>query len=180
RHAPHFTLPLTWGGPAVVTIHDLIHVRFARFHRPGAGLYARVVAGAAVRRARIVIAVSEATRADVLELLGAPPERVRVVHEGVSRGIGRVTAEAEARFRHERSLPAGYVLYVGARKRHKNLELLLPAWASMHAGERPPLVLSGTPLESLARLAATCGSTRASTSQASSTARRSSRASTPA
>src|SRR4029079_9012794 len=47
-HEPHYTLPLGWSGPAVVTIHDLIHLRFAQFYPPGAALYARTVAGLAV------------------------------------------------------------------------------------------------------------------------------------
>jgi glycosyltransferase involved in cell wall biosynthesis len=142
-HSPHYTLPLAWRGPSVVTIHDLIHIRFARFHRPGAAAYARAVAGLAARRARVVIADSEATKRDVVELLRAPGEKVRVVPLGVSSAIHRVSGEAIARFRAERVLPEGYVLYVGARKRHKNLELLLRAWAAMHVAERPPLVLSG-------------------------------------
>ena len=157
-HAPHYTLPLAWRGPAVVTIHDLIHIRFARFHRPGAALYARTMAGLAAKRARVVIADSEATKRDVVELLRVRAEKVRVVPLGVSSAIHRVGAEATTRFREARSLPEGYVLYVGARKQHKNLELVLGAWAAMHAGERPPLVLSGpawTASEPLAALAAT-------------------------
>jgi glycosyltransferase involved in cell wall biosynthesis len=142
-HAPHYTLPLGWRGPCVVTIHDLIHIRFARFHRPGAELYARFMAGMAARRADVVITDSEATRRDVVELLGVPQAKLRTVALGVSRELHRADEAEVARFRAERILPAGYVLYVGARKRHKNLELLLRAWAAMHPAERPPLVLSG-------------------------------------
>jgi len=142
-HSPHYTLALGWSGPSVVTIHDLIHVRFPQFHPRGAALYARVVAGLAVRRARVVIADSEATRRDVIELLGAPEAKVRVVHLGVPRGILRHEAIPTERVREDLQLPQGYVLYVGARKRHKNLELLLRAWAAMKPSERPPLVLSG-------------------------------------
>ncbi|MFI5372722.1 MAG: hypothetical protein ACHQ52_14290, partial [Candidatus Eisenbacteria bacterium] len=50
-HAPHYTLPLGWSGPAVVTIHDLIHLQFPSHYPPGASLYARVLAGAAAHRA---------------------------------------------------------------------------------------------------------------------------------
>jgi len=159
-HAPHYTLPLGWGGPAVVTIHDLIHIRFARFHRPGAGAYARFMAGMAARRADLVIADSEATKRDVIELLQAPEEKLRVVALGVSPGVRRAPAADVARFRAERGLPADHVLYVGARKRHKNLELLLRAWAALPAGERPPLVFSGAawePDDALAALARQLG-----------------------
>jgi len=159
-HAPHYTLPLGWGGPSVVTIHDLIHVRFPRFHRPGVALYARVMARLAAKRARIVIADSEATKRDIVELLGTPEEKVRVVSLGVSSRIQRRPAEEVARFREERGLPEGYLLYVGARKRHKNLGLLLRAAATMPASQRAPLVLSGrewTGDDPLAVLAASLG-----------------------
>ena len=142
-HAPHYTLPLAWRGPSVVTIHDLIHIRFAHFHRPGTATYARFMAGMAARRADRVIADSLATRADLESLLGTDREAIEVISLGVSDGIQRVGADAVALFRAERLLPEHYVLYVGARKRHKNLELLLHAWATMQKAERPPLVLSG-------------------------------------
>src|SRR5262249_20893257 len=119
-HAPHYTLPLGWGGAAVVSIFDLIHIRFSRFPRPAAAIYARLVAGWAARRADAVIASSQVTRRDVLELLAPPPERVHVVPLGVSAAIRRAAGADVARFRAERGLPAEYVLYVGARKRHKN------------------------------------------------------------
>jgi glycosyltransferase involved in cell wall biosynthesis len=144
-HAPHYTLPLAWRGPAVVTIHDLIHVRYARFFPPGAGAYAKLVAGAAARRAGLVLADSEYTRNEVLELLGAPPARVRVIPLAVSPRLARRAPEEVEAFRRARGLPSGYVLYVGARKRHKNLELLLAALGTMKHGVRPPLVLAGPP-----------------------------------
>lgn len=143
-HEPHYTLPLGWGGPAVVTIHDLIHLRFARFFPRGAPLYTRAMAGLAVRRARLVITDSEDTRNDVVELLGARPADVRVIPLGVSTDLSRRTPDEVAACLEERSLPAGYLLYVGARKAHKNLPLLLEALARIRASERPALVLSGT------------------------------------
>ena len=144
-HSPHYTLPLGWTGRAVVTIHDLIHVRFPQFFPPGTALYARVVAGGATRRARITLVDSEATRNDVVHYLGADPSRVRVVTLGVTPSLSRPDREQIEAFRRQRSLPAGYVLYVGARKGHKNLGLLFDALGAIAAGERPPLVLSGGP-----------------------------------
>ena len=144
-HAPHYTLPLGWSGPAVVTIHDLIHVRFARFFAPGAALYARTLAGLAAHRARAVIANSSHTARDVIELLGLPPARVHVIPLGLTPGLHRPTTEEADEFRRTRSLPAEFVLYVGARKGHKNLGLLLEALARIEDGRRPALVLTGTP-----------------------------------
>ena len=159
-HEPHYTLPLGWRGPAVVTIHDLIHLRFARFFPPGAPLYTRAMAGLAVRRARRVVTDSEDTRNDVVELLGARPGDVHVIPLGVSPVLTRRAPNEVAACLEERSLPAGYLLYVGARKPHKNLPLLFEALARIRAAERPPLVLSGAPWDAgdpLARLARQLG-----------------------
>ena len=144
-HAPHYTLPLGWSGPAIVTIHDLIHLRFPRHFAPGASAYASAVAGSGARRARLVVADSVAGREEILERLGVAATKVRVVPLGVSPAFTPATAEAIAVLRSARRLPADYVLYVGARKRHKNIELLLRAWAAMPAAARPPLLLSGPP-----------------------------------
>lgn len=159
-HEPHYTLPIGWGGRSVVTIHDLIHVRFARFFRPGVATYARGMAGLAARRARVVITNSEHTRADVIELLRVPEEKVRAIHLGLSPGLVPPAPERLAAFRAARGLPSGYVLYVGARKPHKNLPLLLEAVGRIEGSRRPPLVLSGDRWHSdspLAGLAARLG-----------------------
>ncbi len=142
-HAPHYTLPLGWRGPAVVSIHDLIHVRHARFFRPGTALAARAIAGAAARRARLVLTGSTHSRDEIVALLSVPAGKVRVIPYGVSATLGRRDAAAAAAFRAARGLPGDCVLYVGARKPHKNLGVLIEALGRLAPGARPPLVLSG-------------------------------------
>ncbi len=142
-HSPHYTLPLPIHCPAVVTVHDLIHVRFSRFFPAGAGIYTRTIAGAAVRKARIVLVDSAHVRQDVMEILGVPEARIRVIPLGVSNQFAPRPADETDRFLRGRSLPSAYFLYVGARKKHKNLVLLIDALARMPQSERLPLVLSG-------------------------------------
>ena len=142
-HSPHYTLPLPLHCPAVVTVHDLIHVRYARFFPAGAGIYARTIAGAAVRKARIVLVDSSHVRDDVQEILGVSPDRVRVVPLGISREFTRRGSDEAEIFLKRRSLPSAYFLYVGARKRHKNLSLLIDALERLPRSDRLPLVLSG-------------------------------------
>ncbi|NOT34297.1 MAG: glycosyltransferase family 4 protein [Candidatus Eisenbacteria bacterium] len=159
-HAPHYTLPLLWTGPAVVTIHDLIHLRFPSFHPTGAATYARLMAGFAAKRAQLVIADSEYGRQEIVSLLGIEASKVRVIPLAPAAGLAPAGDEAVLAFRTERRLPPDYVLYVGARKRHKNLEVLMRAIAILARTERPPLVLSGSPWsaqDDLARLARVLG-----------------------
>ncbi len=142
-HSPHYTLPLPIHCPAVVTVHDLIHVRFARFFPAGAGIYARTIAGAAVRKAKIVLVDSSHVRDDVQEILGVSTDRVRVVPLGISKEFTRRPAADVEQFLKERKLPSAYFLYVGARKKHKNLALLIDALERLPRSERLPLVLAG-------------------------------------
>lgn len=142
-HEPHYTLPYGWSGPCVVTVHDLIHLKMARFYPWYVPVYARAVIAHAVSRARVVLADSNCTRDDLREHFGVPDDRVVVTPLGVSATYRPASAEECAAFRAARGLPQGYVLYVGARKGHKNLSVLLRAWAAMPEGDRPPLVLSG-------------------------------------
>jgi hypothetical protein len=89
----------------VVTIHDLIHIRLAHLQRPGVALAARALATLAAHRAEIVIADSEATRRDILDLLHVRPEKVHVVHLGLSSALRPVTPVEVEVFRGERALP---------------------------------------------------------------------------
>src|SRR5882762_3532987 len=112
-HSPHYTLPLPIHCPAVVTVHDLIHVRFARFFPAGAGIYARTIAGAAVRKARLVLVDSSHVKEDVHEILGVSADRVRIIPLGVSKRFTRRSTADTERFLSERGLPSAYFLYVG-------------------------------------------------------------------
>ena len=143
-HEPHFTLPLFWSGPSVVTIHDLTHILFPHLFRPGAAAYARAVAGSAARRARLVLTVSEAAGEDITRLLRVPRGHLRVIPLAVSDGIRRRPAEEVAAFREARGLPGEYLLYVGALRRHKNVELLVEALRYLPPSA-PPLVIASEP-----------------------------------
>ena len=144
-HEPHYTLPLGWRGRSVVTIHDLTHLRLPHLFPPGAALYARAMAGSAARRARFVITPSEAARRDVIERLGVGEAKVHAIALGVSPVFAPIAPQAVAEFRVAHQLPLGYVLYVGAHRRHKNLALLLDAWTAIPDSERPVLVITGDP-----------------------------------
>jgi alpha-1,3-rhamnosyl/mannosyltransferase len=146
-HAPHYVCPPLLPCPAVVTVHDLIHLRFPRRRRhPMAPLYARVMLRLAVRRGRRVITVSESTRRDLIERLGARPERIRVIPNGV--GAPFAPAEPPGRAGDPALAALGvappYFLFVGNPLPHKNVVGLLDAFAGL-----PPalgrLVLAGIP-----------------------------------
>ena len=116
-HCTTFRGPLRAPVPFTVTLHDLGIVRhpelFPRWHR----LSGRAGIGPVARAASRVLAVSEFTKREAVELLGLSPERVTVIGNAV-----------DARFTPSNSLLQGeYVLAVGTLEPRKNLARLTAA-----------------------------------------------------
>jgi hypothetical protein len=68
--------PVASACPTVITIHDLIFLRYPHAFHPLKRLYLTAFTGWSARHARHVIAVSEATRQDVIKLLKVPATRM--------------------------------------------------------------------------------------------------------
>ncbi len=112
-HVPHWNVPI-WHArkPLVVTIHDVITLR--RDVAPAWKRQASLVGiSRAMRRASVILAVSTFTKQTLVDELGCPPERIRVVYPAIWTNSRRVD-------RH--TLPhAISVLTIGQRKKHKGL-----------------------------------------------------------
>jgi glycosyltransferase involved in cell wall biosynthesis len=127
---PGFTGPWHASCPQVTVFHDLQHVRHPEFFRwwdlPFWKLFLRM----SVRSSRLLIAVSEATRVDLLDHYGVGADRVRVVPHGVD----------ECFFTLPRRPDPNLLLCVSTLHPHKNLDRLLRVFARLH-GRMPPLRL---------------------------------------
>jgi glycosyltransferase involved in cell wall biosynthesis len=130
--------------PLVITIHDLSTLRFPQHHTPLNRLFLRFALPIMVRRSAAIIAVSHATRQDVVELLHAPPEQVHVIPNGVDHNRFKPSGGAEslARLHRDLGLPSEYLLALGTLEPRKNLLTLLRAYAGLGRNV-PDLVLAG-------------------------------------
>jgi|YNPNPStandDraft_1061719.scaffolds.fasta_scaffold04578_7 glycosyltransferase involved in cell wall biosynthesis len=131
-HSPDFILPPRRSCAGVVTVHDLAFLRFPHLVTPEAARYYGRIHQAA-HSAERVIAVSECTRRDVLELLGVPEERVRVIYEAAGEPFRPLELPpGERRDFRGRHLAAGrFALFVGTIEPRKNLPTLLRAFRRM-------------------------------------------------
>ncbi|HEY0797574.1 MAG TPA: glycosyltransferase family 1 protein [Candidatus Baltobacteraceae bacterium] len=127
--------PLLAPSPFVITIHDLIHLRFPKFFKKRVGPYYQTVVRTICARAARVLTDDEKTIDDLHELLGVSPAKVRVVALGVDDVYLR-EVEPERRER-------PYFLYVGNHRAHKDLPTLLHAWAALPEGLAADLLLTG-------------------------------------
>ena len=117
------------GIPGVVTIHDLIFMRHPEYyHWIDTKLYEWKFRQT-LREAERIIAISERTRQDIIELGGAEyADRISVIYQSFSpRFIQEVSAAKKAEVKQRYELPARYVLNVGTIERRKNLLLVAEA-----------------------------------------------------
>lgn len=107
----HFvhSLPLRVGSPAVVTVQDLSFEREPSLMSRKDRLVFRAVVPRAVRRAARVLAISERTKRDLVEVYDVPPEKVVVTPLGVDPIFHPSTDGAHA-----------YALFVGAVQQRKD------------------------------------------------------------
>jgi glycosyltransferase involved in cell wall biosynthesis len=97
-------------------------VRHPEWYSRGYALWQRSAHRTLVRRARLVITVSEFARGELIDALGADPDRVAVVPNGVDERFSPDADPTAARNAH--GLTRSYVLAVGTRIARKNLAVL--------------------------------------------------------
>ncbi|RMG89877.1 MAG: glycosyltransferase family 1 protein [Chloroflexi bacterium] len=145
-HAMAFVSPLVMPPnlPSVVTVYDLTFMRYPERLSAARRLYLRMFTARSCRYARRIIAISESTKRDLVELLDLPSSKIDVTPLGYDDAIFRPlpTADVEE-FRRRKGLPARFWLFLGTLEPRKNLVMLLKAYAALPPNERLPLILAG-------------------------------------
>jgi glycosyltransferase involved in cell wall biosynthesis len=135
------------GPSVVVTVHDAIAERLPHLTLAGRRdrLRWRIKQAMALRQADAVLTVSNASQEAIVETLGVRRERIRVIREAPDPAF-QVLPAVQVRARLERLgvEPDSYFLYVGGISPHKNLGLLVDAFADVAAvNGRPRLLVVG-------------------------------------
>jgi glycosyltransferase involved in cell wall biosynthesis len=116
-HCPTFRGPFRSTAPLVVTVHDLAVLRHPEWFNRWTRTYSSFAVPRVVRAARHVIAVSEFTKRELVELLAIPESRISVVPNAVEDVFTPDGPKAEG----------DYVLAVGTLEPRKNLERIARA-----------------------------------------------------
>jgi glycosyltransferase involved in cell wall biosynthesis len=139
---PAHTLPVVFGGNAVVTVHDLGFRYFPEAHLTRDRLYLNLTTAYSARRASIMLADSQATANDLMNFYAIPARKIRVVYPGVEQlPIGDIEA-----VRHKYALPERYFLFLGTLQPRKNIAVIVQAyqrWRSANPDDGAALVLAG-------------------------------------
>lgn len=107
---------------SVVTIHDLIFLRYPQYYHFLDRLIYNRKFKYACRKADRIVAVSECTKRDIVKYYGISPEKIDVVYQGCDPIFAQpVSPEAKERVRKAYGLPDRFVLSVGTIEERKNL-----------------------------------------------------------
>jgi glycosyltransferase involved in cell wall biosynthesis len=128
--------------PTVVTIHDLIFLRYPQWYKAiDRAIYTKKSRYACAHADRI-IAISEQTRSDITEFFGTPSEKIEVVYQGCDPAFYfNADEKKKEAFRNKYSLPPQYLLYVGTIEPRKNLMQIIKAMQI--SGSGLPLLVIG-------------------------------------
>lgn len=151
----HMDAPAWSPLPTVITVLDLIPLKLKELYCPDkVNLryhFARFLEKSAIKRAKHIIAISECTKRDLIEILGIPSERITVVYIGTRFADFNSTANVHAAKFDEIESRLGitreenYILYVGGIDERKDIPSLVNIFSEFvkNSGNKVSLVLAG-------------------------------------
>ena len=130
-HSTDFIPPLYSPIKSVITVHDLAFLHYPHFLTTESAAYYGQIDKAVVKAAHIIVP-SEYTRLDLIRQLGAPPDKVTVIHEAANPIFAPLPYAETLRSVMDRyGLSARFILCVGTIEPRKNINGLLRAFAHL-------------------------------------------------
>jgi glycosyltransferase involved in cell wall biosynthesis len=134
---PAHAIPFAWPGRMLTVVHDLAFERFPDAYGLAERSYLRLSTRYAATRCKLLVAISESTRNDLVELYGVREDRVRVVPLGISEPTVRAAPASRLT---ELGIDGRFVLQVGRIEPRKNQ---LAALAAVERLDGVMLVVAG-------------------------------------
>ena len=133
------------GLKTVVTIHDLIFLRYPEYYRPAERvIYTRKFRYSCQHADRIV-AVSEQTKKDIIRYFQTPEDKIETIYQSCDPSFQQIVPESQQQtVKTKYGLPNDFILYVGSFNERKNLIGLIDGLAMMNKSLDTPLVMIGS------------------------------------
>ncbi len=139
-HGTNFEVPYVGNTPAILTIHDLSPWRDPAWHAGADRVRMRTPWLIRLKRARMILTVSDAIRQEIMSRFQVPANRVRAIPLAASENFrpycGATTATEATRER-------PYFLFIGTLEPRKNLPALVEAWRATRAETGADLLIAG-------------------------------------
>jgi glycosyltransferase involved in cell wall biosynthesis len=132
-HCTSNTAPLATSVPLILTLHDIIFIEGTNFkgttYQNLGNLYRKYIVPRIVKKANLIITVSEFERENIIDRLKVPENMVRVIYNGVNPNFSiDFTQQEMDLFRAKYDLPNEYIMFLGNTAPKKNTYNVLKAY----------------------------------------------------
>ena len=142
---PHFfAAPLSKNCRKIITFHDLSFEHFPEFFSWRKRLWHDFLMNTRqeAEKADRIIAVSESTKQDLINIYNINPEKIKVIYSGINDKFKPIKSNNQIRQKY--NLPDEFILYFGTIEPRKNLIGLIKAFELIRHRHKIKLVIAGT------------------------------------
>lgn len=144
-HSPDFIPPLYAAKKHIITVHDLTFLHYPQYLTADSRAYYNQQIEWACRHADQILAVSQATKNDLITMLSVPENKITLQPHGVGQQYRPLSTSETEPIRQVLDLPETYILHVGTWEPRKNIIALIKAYRDLltEISDAPPIVLVG-------------------------------------
>jgi len=137
-------VPLITRGEVTVTIHDLGFIKNPELYHPLERIYQKISHNIAIKKANKILAISEATKSDIIKYYPKAESKIKVIYNGWDKEEFKpIGVDKKERICSKYNLPKDFLLYIGRIETKKNIQNLVKAYNLLNTDM--PLVLAGRP-----------------------------------
>ncbi|MFA5886558.1 MAG: glycosyltransferase family 1 protein [Patescibacteria group bacterium] len=138
--SPHFNFTSLSGVKSglkkIITVHDLSFLRYGEFFSWRKNFWHRALRiKQSLREATMIVAVSENTKNDLVELVGIPADKIRVIYAGNNIEVRTIKQEEQADFLRRHQFQGRFILYLGNIEPRKNIAGLIAAYDNLRRSD---------------------------------------------
>ncbi|MGB7340632.1 MAG: glycosyltransferase family 1 protein [Phototrophicaceae bacterium] len=144
-HSPDFIPPYYAARKHVITVHDLTFLHYPQYLTADSRAYYNQQIETACNHADHILAVSQATKTDLINKLNVSTDKITVQPHGADPQFRPLSSDETEPVRKMLDLPSDYILHVGTWEPRKNIIALIKAYRELlsQIPDLPPIVLVG-------------------------------------
>lgn len=136
-------------GKKILTVHDLSFLRYPEFFSARKNFWHKGInVKKLIDKYDVIVAISENTKVDLIELLKVPEEKITVIYSGLNQDEDIIDSDKALLFKKKYDLSEHFILYLGAIEPRKNVDGLVEAYNLLRDKHLPltnyQLVLAGS------------------------------------
>jgi len=120
---------------SIITVHDLSFLKYPEFFSWRKNFWHRMIkVKKLIKRFDCIVAVSENTKRDIIELCGVDENKIKVIYAGVNNEFGKNINQIESlEVKNKYQLPNKFILYLGTIEPRKNVDGIIRAYNQLRA-----------------------------------------------